>query len=101
MTYPNPNLNVTYQYDTGSFAKGRLTGITRYCGTVAYAYDRFGRATQDGTLIYTYDANGNRTSIGYLGGMAASYAFDFADREQSRQAMHALIANGLIERKEH
>jgi hypothetical protein len=25
----------------------------------------------------------------------------FADREQSRQAMHALIANGLIERREH
>jgi len=25
----------------------------------------------------------------------------FVDREQSRQAMHALIANGLIERKEH
>lgn len=25
----------------------------------------------------------------------------FTDREQSRQAMHALIANGLIERREH
>jgi AcrR family transcriptional regulator len=25
----------------------------------------------------------------------------FSDREQSRQAMHALVANGLIERKEH
>ena len=83
MTYPNPNLTVTYQYDTGPFAKGRLTGLTRYGGTVAYAYDRFGRATQDGTLAYFYDANGNRTSIGYPGGMTASYAFDFADREQS------------------
>jgi RHS repeat-associated protein len=84
MTYPNPNLNGTYQYDTGPFAKGRLTGITRYGGTVAYAYDRFGRAMQDGTLAYTYDANGNRTSIGYPGGgPTASYTFDFADREQS------------------
>ena len=84
MTYPNPNLKVTYQYDTGPFAKGRLTGLTRFGGTVAYAYDRFGRATQDGTLGYFYDANGNRTSIVYPGGGAtASYAFDFADREQS------------------
>jgi RHS repeat-associated protein len=83
MSYPDTSLNVTYQYDTGPFAKGRLTGITRSGSTVAYTYDRFGRATQDGALGYTYDANGNRTSIAYPEGPTASYGFDFADREQS------------------
>jgi RHS repeat-associated protein len=82
-TYPDTRLNVTYTYDAGSFAKGRLTGITRYSDTIAYAYDRFGRLTQDGALTYTYDGNDNRTSIGYPGGATATYTFDFADREQS------------------
>jgi hypothetical protein len=63
------------------FSLGRLTAITRDGHAVAYTYDRFGRTTQDGELAYGYDANGNRTTIGYPGGVMATYGFDFADRE--------------------
>ena len=48
-----------------------------------YAYDRYGRPTQDGELTYGYDVNGNRTTIGYPGGVTATYGYDFADRPSS------------------
>ena len=83
--YPEADLDVTYTYgtDPAAFELGRLVGITRNGSTVAYAYDRFGRLTQDGDLTYGYDRNGNRTGVGYPGGVAASYTFDFADREST------------------
>jgi len=31
----------------------------------SYAYDRFGRMTEDGGLTYAYDENDNRTEVGY------------------------------------
>lgn len=48
--YPGADLDVTYSYGSNPalFEVGRLTGITRNGSTVAYAYDRLGRATQDG-----------------------------------------------------
>ena len=39
--------------------------------------------TQDGDLTYRYDKNGNRVSVGYPGGVTATYSFDYADREAS------------------
>lgn len=83
--YPGTDLDVTYTYGTSPalFELGRLVGITRNGSTVAHAYDRFGRLTQDGDLTYGYDRNGNRTGVGYPGGVAASYTFDFADREST------------------
>jgi YD repeat-containing protein len=83
--YPGTDLDVTYAYGTNAaiFDLGRLVDITRNGTTVAYAYDRFGRVIQDGDLTYGYDRNGNRTSIGYPGGVAAGYTFDFADREST------------------
>jgi len=83
LSYHDSDLDTAYTYDTGTFAKGRLTGITRGGQTVAYGYDRFGRLTQDGALTYTWDKNGNRVTIGYPENVNASYAYDFADREQS------------------
>ncbi|MGH3863114.1 MAG: hypothetical protein ACRDSQ_26680, partial [Actinokineospora sp.] len=82
---PDPTLDTTYTYDDPAvpFSKGRLTAIARDGATVAYAYDRFGRAVQDGELTYSYDPNGNRTEIGYPGGVVARYGHDFADREAS------------------
>lgn len=81
--YPGADLDATHTYGTDPllFEVGRLTGIERGGETVAYAYDRFGRTTADGDLSYGYDENGNRTLVGYPGGVAASYTFDFADRE--------------------
>lgn len=82
---PDPTLDITYTYDDPAvpFSKGRLTSIARNGASVDYTYDRFGRMTQDGELTYGYDANGNRTTIGYPGGVTATYGFDFADREAS------------------
>jgi RHS repeat-associated protein len=80
--FPDNSLDVTETYDApGSFALGRLTSVQRNGQSVDYAYDRFGRMTQDGALGYVYDKNGNRTEIDYPGGVKATYAFDFADRE--------------------
>lgn len=78
-----PQLLTTFSYGTNSaaFDFGRLTGITRAGATVEYAYDRFGRAIQDGALGFEYDKNGRKKTVVYPGGDVASYSFDFADRE--------------------
>lgn len=85
MTFPSPDLDVTYTYDDPavSFAKGRLTRIARGNSATDYRYDRFGRLTQDGELSYVYDANGNPTSLVYPGGVTAVTTYDFADRPAS------------------
>jgi len=83
--YPTAALDTTYTYDDPAvdFSKGRLTAIARHGQSLDYDYDRFGRVTRDGALVYSYDANGNRTSIGYPGGVSATYGYDFADRQDT------------------
>jgi YD repeat-containing protein len=83
--YPGTPLDVTYTYDDPAvpFSLGRLTAITRAGRSVLYAYDRFGRTTQDGDLGYAFDENGNRTEIHYPGGVTATYSYDFADRQET------------------
>ncbi|MCP4606049.1 MAG: RHS repeat-associated core domain-containing protein [Proteobacteria bacterium] len=58
-----------------------MTAIRRNRESVDYRYDRFGRMTQDGALTYGYDKNSNRTTIGYPGGVTATYTYDYADRQ--------------------
>ncbi len=81
--YTDATLDTTFVYDSGSFGVGRLSSITRNGGSVAYAYDRFGRVTQDGDLNFTYDENGNRATVGYPGGITATYTYDYADRPET------------------
>ena len=85
--YPDPALDTTYDYDDPAvdFSLGRLTEISRPNTTITYAYDAFGRPTQDGALGYDYDRNGNRIEIAYPGGVVARYDFDFADRETTAE----------------
>ena len=87
--YPENALDIRYEYENGTipFSQGRLTAIRRAGADVEYRYDRFGRMTQDGALTYSYDRNGNRVSIGYPGGVEARYGFDFADREETLDAV--------------
>jgi len=61
---PDPTLDTTYVYDDpgASFSLGRLTAIERGDASVDYAYDRFGRVTQDGALTYAYDEPTTRTT---------------------------------------
>ena len=81
--YPENDLDTMYDWDDKAvpFSKGRLTAIRRDGESVDYRYDRFGRLTQDGALTYGYDKNGNRTTIGYPGGVTATYTYDYADRQ--------------------
>jgi YD repeat-containing protein len=90
---PDNALDTTYTYDDPAvpFSKGRLTKIARSGSEVAYAYDRFGRVTQDGELSYGYDLNGNRAEVGYPGGVTARFTHDFADREASLEIQ---VGNG-------
>ncbi|MGB6368143.1 MAG: hypothetical protein WBG93_15065, partial [Thermoanaerobaculia bacterium] len=86
VTYPTQSeLDTTYTYDDpgAPFSVGRLTKIERGASAVSYAYDRFGRLTQDGDLGYGYDDNGNRSEITYPGGVVATYSHDFADRPET------------------
>jgi len=81
--YLDDALDIVFTYDdTGlAFPINRLNEIERGGHTVGYVYDRFGRVLEDGSLAYTYDKNGNRTQVTYPGGVAASYTYDFADRQ--------------------
>ena len=83
--YPDDTLDVTYTYDDPmvAFSLGRLTKIERAGEAIDYAYDRFGRVTQDGDLSYVYDDNGNRLSIGYPDSVSAIYTYDAADRQST------------------
>jgi len=86
--YPNnDDEDTTYTYDSTSvaFSKGRLTSIDRDVTSVSYAYDRFGRPTQDGALTYSYDKNGNLLTLGYPNSLTATYTYDFADRQSTLQ----------------
>lgn len=91
VTYPSPDLNVSYTYDDPAvpFSKGRLTRIARDSTSIDYRYDRFGRILQDGELTYAYDANSNPVSLVYPGGVEAVTTFDFADRPASLLARRA------------
>ncbi|HEX9940533.1 MAG TPA: RHS repeat-associated core domain-containing protein [Thermoanaerobaculia bacterium] len=77
-------------------SKGRLTKIARSGSEVAYAYDRFGRVTQDGELTYRYDQNGNRAEIGYPGGVTARLTHNFADRDASLEVQAGSAAPQAI-----
>ncbi|MCP4898272.1 MAG: hypothetical protein GY906_14965, partial [bacterium] len=97
--YPDDSLDIAYTYDDPAvdFSLGRLTAISRDGASVDYAYDRFGRALQDGDLTYDYDDNGNRAEIGYPGDVRALYTYDFADRqatldvEQPGEPLQAIV----------
>jgi len=83
--YPGESLDITNIFDDPRipFSTGRLTRIERDGHGIDYAYDRFGRLTQDGILAYAYDGNGNQREMVYPGGVIATYTYDFADRQAS------------------
>ena len=79
----NDNLDTTYTYDVGAFGMGRLTSIDRPSYPHSYAYDRFGRMTEDGDLTLDHDENGNVTEVTYGDGTVATHTYDFADRSKT------------------
>ena len=79
--YPNPDLDVTFTYDLGAHAIGRLTHMVDAQGTTEYRYDQRGHvisATRTaGSLVfttgYTYDDIGRLATMRYPSGLDVHY----------------------------
>jgi RHS repeat-associated protein len=84
---------VTYAYDSGPNAIGKLTSLTDQAGTASYAYDIMGRlatetrkltgannASISKNLSYSYNLNGSLKTLTYPSGNVVTYAPDSAGR---------------------
>jgi len=96
IAYPDPNLDVGYQYDTApavcaaneQFAKGRLGQVLHANGSTAYCHDRFGQRTRKvqtingvaSTLRYAYTKSGRLAALTYPDGSVADYVRDTQGR---------------------
>lgn len=94
--YPDPNLDVGYQYDTAPavcaaeerFAKGRVAMVLHAGGSTAYCHDRFGQLTRKvqtvngvaSTLRYAYTKSGRLAALTYPDGSVADYVRDAQGR---------------------
>ncbi|MBZ5492453.1 MAG: hypothetical protein LAO76_16110 [Acidobacteriia bacterium] len=87
---------VTYVYDSGTNAIGKLTSLTDQAGTAGYTYDILGRLTAETrTLIganntsipknlsYSYNLNGSLKTLTYPSGNVVTYTPDAAGRTLS------------------
>lgn len=78
--------SVVWQYDLGTFGKGRLAKFTDATGSTSYSYDANGHIVKDqrviGTLTsvtsYAYDTQGRPSSITYPSGTAVRYTYNAA-----------------------
>jgi RHS repeat-associated protein len=77
---------VTYVYDSGTNAKGKLTSLTDQAGTASYTYDILGRLTAETrtligannasipkTLSYEYNLDGSLYKLHYPSGNVVTY----------------------------
>jgi RHS repeat-associated protein len=79
---------VTYAYDSGTNAKGKLTSLTDQAGTASYAYDILGRLAAETRPIagvskstsYTYNLDGSVKTLTYPSGRVVTYTPDSAGR---------------------
>src|SRR5882724_6463646 len=84
---------VTYAYDSGTNAKGKLTSLTDQAGTANYSYDILGRLTAETrtltgannaliskNLSYSYNLNGSLKTLTYPSGNVVTYTPDSAGR---------------------
>jgi len=88
-----PTETVTWTYDIGPLAIGRLSSLSDPAGTTTYSYERRGLVRQetrafaggpDLTTKYAYDRDGNRNGIVYPSNqLAVTYVFDYAGRPRS------------------
>jgi RHS repeat-associated protein len=79
---------VSYVYDSGANAKGKLTSLADQAGTASYGYDILGRMTGESrtiagiskSLSYTYNLDGSMKSLTYPSGATVTYTPDSAGR---------------------
>ena len=87
-TCPLSSRVVTYTYDSGANAKGKLTGVTDQAGSAGYSYDVLGRLASETRVIagvsksisYEYNLDGSLKTLHYPSGAAITYAPDSAGR---------------------
>lgn len=79
---------ISYLYDVGPNAIGRLSRITDASGSIDYGYDEFGRVVSElrkiGADIYTtgyrYEPGGHLAALVYPSGRICEYTYDDAGR---------------------
>jgi RHS repeat-associated protein len=79
---------VTYTYDSGANAKGKLSGVTDQAGTASYSYDVLGRLFSETRVIagvpksisYEYNLDGSLKTLHYPSGRTVTYTPDSAGR---------------------
>jgi len=84
---------VSYTYDSGANANGKLVSLTDQAGTASYTYDTLGRLTAETrtlvgagnaaiskNLSYEYNLDGSLKTLHYPSGAAVTYTPDSAGR---------------------
>jgi RHS repeat-associated protein len=79
---------VSYGYDSGANAKGKLVSLTDRAGTASYAYDTLGRLTTETRSIagiskttgYSYNLDSSVKTLTYPSGRVVTYTPDSAGR---------------------
>src|SRR6185312_7511881 len=82
---------VTYAYDSGTNAVGRLTSLTDQAGTGSYTYDVMGRIATETRVIsgvsksmsYSYNLDGSLKTLTNPSGAVITYTPDSAGRNLS------------------
>ncbi len=91
--YPDPGLDVSFEYDQRASGIGRLTRMSDANGDTDYSYDAFGHLTtqtrNSGTLStsfqYAYDGAGRLVSFTYPSGASVLYGYDSQGKIHSLQ----------------
>ncbi|MCU7801935.1 MAG: RHS repeat protein [Candidatus Thiodiazotropha sp. (ex Lucinoma borealis)] len=110
VSYPDTSLNVTYNYDQGTYGIGKLTSISDANGATTYTYNAYGdlitqtRTSSDSIVTifsYDYDTYGRLASLTYPSGNSVNYTYDVHGQltgltyEWSDGATQSLISNLL------
>ena len=81
---------MSYSYDSGPNAKGKLYSLTDQAGSAAYGYDVLGRLTTETRVtggvsksLYDYNLDGSLKALHYPSGAVVTYAPDSAGRTVS------------------
>ena len=110
ITYPAHTAeNVTYQYDVGANALGRLTQITDESGTTSYLFDDRGNVTQDQRVIdgttyttqYQYDLSDQITKTTYPSGRVVDAVRDTQSRVASLSQTFNSVTQDLISNQQY
>ena len=105
ISYPaHATENVTYQYDIGANALGRLNQITDESGSTSYLYDDRGNVTQDQRIIdgttyttqYQYDLSDQITKTTYPSGREVDAIRDSQSRIERLTQTYNSVTQDLI-----